>query len=91
MSDSFTQEQCRRLVNGMYLVKSHGGYRHAAKQAFKDHQGFNPSNMADQPVNFPAVCHFSYDKQFNQYRARIHDLDTYRTQLIRLKADLDRV
>lgn len=90
MTDAYTQEQCRRLINGMYLVKGQGGYRHAAKQFFKGRQDFNPSNLADHPTEYPAVCQFHYDTQFNQYRARIQSLDAYRSQLNRLLADLDR-
>jgi hypothetical protein len=66
------------------------GYRHAAKQFFKGRQDFNPSNLADHPAKYPAVCQFHYDTQFNQYRARIHGLQAYRLQLNRLLADVDR-
>lgn len=91
MTDAQTRDHCRRLLNGMYLVKSQGGYRHAAKQAFKEYPDFNPSNLGDHPTEYPSVCLFRFDKQMGQFRAQIHSAHTYRTQLIRLQADLDRV
>lgn len=89
MPTTTNTDQCRRLMNGLYLVKGEDGFRNGAAQAFKDHQSFTPGDLTDSPAEYPVVCEYRVD-QFGKFNARTYPVDVYRTHLIRMLADLDR-
>lgn len=78
----------RRLNNGLYLVRTQAGFRHALHDYFNEYQLNAMRPIVGYPKVYPSVVRLTYLHGWNEPQAHCTPINEYKAELAALVADL---